>query len=60
MVSHYGQRRVNGYKLSINGDSASMVEFANFKKEGIRTNLQVENKTVTVDVSERPILIFSE
>ena len=51
---------VNGYKLSIDGESASMVEFANFKKEGIRTNLQVENNTVTVDVSERPILIFSE
>ncbi len=51
---------VNGYKLSINGDSAKMVEFEHQQTEGITTNLVVENKTVTVDVSERPILIFSE
>ncbi len=51
---------VENYKLAIDGDSATMVEFANLQMSGISTALTVENKTVTVDVSERPVLIFSE
>lgn len=51
---------VDGYQLSIDGDNATMVEFANLEMSGISTKLTVENKTVTVDVSERPVLIFSE
>lgn len=50
---------VDNYKLIIDGDNATMVEFANKSKEGISTRLTVENKTVTVGVSERPVLIFS-
>ncbi|MBQ4510900.1 MAG: hypothetical protein II984_09260 [Clostridia bacterium] len=51
---------VNDYKLTIDGSTAEMVKFANFKKDGVRSDLTVENNTVTVNVSEKPILIFSE
>ena len=51
---------VENYKLTIDGDSATMVEFANKEINGISTRLTVENNTVTVGVSERPVLIFSE
>ena len=51
---------VDNYKLAIDGNNATMVQFANWKKEGISTNLTVENNTVTVNVSEVPVLIFSE
>ena len=51
---------VNNYKLTIDGNNAKMVEFANWRMEGVSTNLTVENSTVTVDVSEVPVLIFSE
>ena len=51
---------VKNYKLTIDGNDATMVEFANKEINGISTHLTVENKTVTVDVSERPVLIFSE
>ncbi len=51
---------VDNYKLNIDGDTATMVEFANLQKSGISTTLTVENNTVTVGVSERPVLIFSE
>ncbi len=51
---------VHDYKLSIDGDNATMVEFANKETSGISTTLTVNNKTATVDVSERPVLIFSE
>ena len=51
---------VDNYKLNINGSTSYMIEFANETTEGIKTNLSVENKTVTVDVSERPVLVFCE
>ena len=37
-----------------------MVEFEYGTTEGVKTNISVENKTVTVDVSERPVLVFCE
>jgi hypothetical protein len=52
--------RVEGYTLNIDGSTARMVEFANLQKSGIQSDLTVENGTVTVNVSENPILIFSE
>ena len=51
---------VNGYKLNIDGNNASMVEFANGETSGISSTLTVENGAVTVNVGERPILVFSE
>lgn len=51
---------VDNYKLTIDGSTAEMVEFANKSKEGIKTSLTVENSTVSVNVSEVPVLIFSE
>jgi len=51
---------VDNYKLTIDGNTAEMVEFANKSKEGIKTSLTVENSTVSVNVSEVPVLIFSE
>ena len=51
---------VNDYKLSIDGNNATMVEFANGTIEGISSALTVNDNSVTVDVSERPVLIFSE
>ena len=52
--------RVNGYTLNIDGTQATMVEFANEDTDGVSTDLTVNNGTVTVNVSEKPILIFSE
>ena len=51
---------VDNYKLNINGSTSYMIEFANETTEGIKTNLSVESNTVTVDVSERPVLVFCE
>jgi hypothetical protein len=51
---------VDNFKLNIDGDSAYMVEFEYGTTEGVKTNVSVENKTVTVDVSERPVLVFCE
>ena len=51
---------VHDYRLTIDGSSATMVEFANRQESGISSTLLVEDSTVTVNVSERPILIFSE
>ena len=52
--------RVNNYTLTIDGTTASLTEFANLHLEGISSDLKVTNGTVTVNVSERPILVFSE
>ena len=52
--------RVEDYVLNIDGTSATMTEFANLEMSGISSELTVNNGTVTVDVGERPILIFSE
>ena len=51
---------VNNYKLAIDGNNASMVEFANKQESGISSTLTVENNTVTINVSEVPVLVFSE
>ncbi|MBQ7226671.1 MAG: hypothetical protein IJX02_08755 [Clostridia bacterium] len=52
--------KVNGYVLNIDGTQATLTEFANLEKNGISSALTVKNGTVTVNVSERPILVFSE
>ena len=51
---------VDNYVLSIDGANATLTEFANGEMNGISSNLTVTNSSVTVDVSERPVLIFSE
>jgi len=52
--------KVDGYKLNIDGSTATLTEFANLQIEGISSDLTVTNGSVTVNVSERPILVFSE
>lgn len=52
--------RVDGFKLNIDGDSAVMVEFENKNEQGVKSALTVTDGCVTVNVSERPILVFSE
>ena len=52
--------RVDGFKLNIDGNTSYMVEFENGNTNGVSTNLTVTNNTVTVNVSEVPILVFSE
>ncbi len=52
--------RVDGYKLYIDGTTATMVEFEFGDKDGVSTPLTVNGNCVTVNVSEKPVLIFSE
>ena len=52
--------RVDGFKLNINGTQATLTEFANEDKDGVSSELAVENGIVTVNVSEKPILVFCE
>ena len=52
--------RVNGYVLDIDGNTATMTEFANLDIDGVSSELTVTNGKVTVNVSEVPVLIFSE
>ena len=51
---------VDDYVLEIDGKTATLTEFVHEEISGVSTSLDVNNKTVTVDVSERPVLIFSE
>ena len=51
---------VEDYALKIDGKTATLTEFVHNEISGVSTSLDVNNKTVTVDVSERPVLIFSE
>jgi len=51
---------VDDFVLSIDGESATLTEFAHFEKSGISSELTVTDGAVTVDVSERPVLVFSE
>jgi DNA-binding beta-propeller fold protein YncE len=51
---------VDDYVLKIDGKTATLTEFVHNEISGVSTSLDVNNKTVTVDVSERPVLIFSE
>ncbi len=52
--------RVDGYTLDIDGTSATLTQFANLEMSGISSELTVTDGTVTVNVSEVPILVFSE
>ena len=52
--------RVDGYKLNIDGTNATLTEFKNLETSGVSSDLTVEDGCVTVNVSERPILVFSE
>lgn len=52
--------KVDGFKLNIDGTTATMVEFENLDKDGVSTELTVEGGAVTVNVSEKPVLIFAE
>lgn len=58
---------VEDYALHIDGSDATLVEFAYGEESGISSQLnvgiaqgQTSGGTVTVNVSERPILVFSE
>ena len=60
-VAKDGSVKAQPINLDITGDLNIIIDtFANGTTEGIKTNLSVENKTVTVDVSERPVLVFCE
>ena len=52
--------KVEGYSLNIDGTSATMTCFANLETSGVSQELTVDNGCVTVNVSEKPVLIFSE
>ena len=52
--------RVDGYVLDIDGTQAKMVEFAHQDTDGVETQLTVECGTVAINVSECPVLVFSE
>ncbi len=52
--------RVNDYVLNIDGTSATMTEFANLDTDGVSSQLTVTDGKVSVNVSEVPVLIFSE
>jgi hypothetical protein len=51
---------VDDYVLSIDGTSATLTEFAYGEISGVSSELTVSNGSVTVDISECPVLIFSE
>jgi hypothetical protein len=51
---------VDDYVLSIDGTSATLTEFAYGEISGVSSELAVSNGSVTVDISECPVLIFSE
>ena len=50
--------RVDGFKLNVNGQSATLVEFKNEEKSGVSSTLEVKDGAVSVNVSECPILVF--
>ncbi len=52
--------KVDGFKLNIDGTKATLTEFENGDTDGVSTPLTVKDGRVTVNVSEKPILIFSE
>ncbi len=51
---------VDDYVLRIDNENATLTEFAYGETAGISSPLTVSNGSVTVDVSERPVLIFTE
>jgi hypothetical protein len=53
--------RVDGYQLNIgNASSATLVEMAYGEIAGVSSALTVNNGTVSVNVSECPILVIAE
>lgn len=52
--------RVNDYTLNIDGTTATITEFANLDTDGVSSQLTVTDGKVSVNVSEVPVLIFSE
>ena len=50
--------RVDDFKLNVNGQSATLVEFKNEEKSGVSSTLEVKDGAVSVNVSECPILVF--
>lgn len=52
--------RYDNFKVSVNGTTATLTEFASGETSGISSSLTVTDGAVTVNVSECPILIFSE
>ena len=53
--------RVNDFKLNVgNAKTVTLVEMADKEPEGISTPLTVNNQTVSVNVSECPILVICE
>ena len=49
---------VDDFQINIGGSSAKAVTFADYKMEGVTTNLQVSNGKVSVDVSESVTIIL--
>ena len=52
--------KVDGFKLNIDGTKATLTQFENGDTDGVSSSLTVKDGIVTVNVSEKPILIFSE
>jgi hypothetical protein len=53
--------RVDGYSLNVgNASSVTLTEMANGQTAGVSSTLTVTNGTVSVNVSECPILVFAE
>ena len=52
--------RVDGYTLNIDGTEATITEFAYGETSGVTNDLTVSNGTVTINVSEKPVLVFSK
>ena len=50
---------VNDYQLKIDGTNATLTEFAHNEVAGVSSELEVTNGTVTITVTECPVLVFS-
>ena len=52
--------RCDNFKLEIDADNATLVEFQYGEISGVSSELKVKDKTVTINVSECPVLVFAE
>ena len=52
--------RCDNFKLEIDADNATLVEFQYGEISGVSSELEVKDKTVTINVSECPVLVFAE
>jgi hypothetical protein len=52
--------RVDGYTLNIDGTEATITQFVNGDTDGETSSLTVTDGTVTINVSEKPGLVFSK